>query len=421
MGAVREKPRLFISHSSHDLALTQSVVAALEPPVAPHPGFEVLVDKTFLKGSDDWPFQLHAMMAFAHAGLLLFTRAAMNRPDWIRKEAYILTWRRSLDPSFKVFYVFLDDVTEQDLIDKGFAPAHLNLIQRLAATDPEKIAEEIRPLVPARRPGTPFERLTLFLSQHLKLEADALDELAAELAAPPLPWLPGGRSGSIGAIAARILAGQFGNIPDLGSLLNMLKVLGVQTESLLVILRWVAPYWLAPEAAARLAAVARNLWSNQIGGWALINGDSVADYTAPMMVFKALPFDFQYQIASIEGGTSDPGVEYYSHAICDAVRTADRAKDPKLRVGYPDDDTAMIAQLKKDKPFLFVPLKTPDRETLDGLRDRFPKVVFLLWTGPALEPLAFDLPVVALEPEIDGGREGTEYADWRSAKRSLGG
>ncbi len=49
------------------------------------------------------------------AGLLLFTPAALVRPDWTRKEAYILMWRRSLDPSFNVFYVCRDGVSHQDL------------------------------------------------------------------------------------------------------------------------------------------------------------------------------------------------------------------------------------------------------------------------------------------------------------------
>jgi hypothetical protein len=93
------RPRIFLSHSSKDETLTRDVAGALALGGGGHPGFEVLVDYDHLRAGEEWPAQLHAMMAFAHAGVLLLTRAAMNRPHWVLKEAYILTWRQSLDPT----------------------------------------------------------------------------------------------------------------------------------------------------------------------------------------------------------------------------------------------------------------------------------------------------------------------------------
>jgi hypothetical protein len=142
------KRRLFISHSSQDPALTDAVANALRDAEGNHPGFEILVDRDCLQPGVPWSSQLDAMMAYAHAGLLLITPAAISRPDWIRKEAYILSWRQSLDPAFRLFCVLLDGVQPQDLDAPALAPALLNSIQRLKATDPAAIGAEIRASAP---------------------------------------------------------------------------------------------------------------------------------------------------------------------------------------------------------------------------------------------------------------------------------
>jgi hypothetical protein len=410
------KPRIFISHSSQDRNLTEAVVKALSPPSANHPGFDILVDKDCLKAGQEWPVQLHAMMAYAHAGLLLFTRAAMDRPDWIRKEAYILTWRRSLDPKFKVFYVYLDDVTEQDLTDRGFAPAHLGLIQRLSSKNAVAIAEEIRTFeTRSVEIKTPFEELAFYLGQHLKLDQAAVEDLATGLGAPPVPWLPGEGNPGINRIAARVLAGQFGTIENLGSLIGKLKILNIPKESLKIVMRWVGPHWLPQEAAGRLAAVTHHLWENGMGGWAVINGHRVIDYTAKMFVYKVLPFRFQCRVAQVESGTAQPDADYYTRAICNWVRREDQLRPRDEQVGYPDDNDQLMQELKADEPFLFVPIRAPDKETVEELRARFPTVVFLLWTGKELESIGYDLPAISLEPAVDGQREEAEFRHWRNA------
>ena len=68
-------------------------------------------------------------------------------------------------------------------------------------------------------------------------------------------------------------------------------------------MRWVGPCWLSQEAVGRLAAVTHELWENRMGGWAVINGQSVVEYTAKMFVYKALPFKFRCRIAKVESGT----------------------------------------------------------------------------------------------------------------------
>ena len=401
--------------------LTREVSDLLGAADATHPGLEVLVDQQCLRAGVEWPAQLHAMMAYANAGLLLFTPAAMRRPDWIRKEANILTWRRALDPSFKLFYAFLDPAIEGALSSNGFDPANLGLVQRLKATDAAGIAAEVRREMPLRAlPRTPLEELASYLGAHLKLDAAALAEVAESIDAPPIPWLPDPVRVGVNRVAARLLSGRLGRIGTTSALINDLKARGIQAESLKIVMRWVAPYWLSPEAVGRLAAVICDLWEKRGPGVALINGNVVLRYTAKMFVFKTRPFEFQCRVVEMESGTSDPGVEYYTGAICNWLREEDRRGAPEEREFGSLDDAGIVAKLKRGKPYLFVPMRAPDRATLAELRKRFPQVVFLLWTGPDLEPL-YDGGAVLIEPQVDGEQEGREADEWWTAQRSLRG
>ncbi len=405
-------PRVFLSHSSKDEALTRAVADALTAGDPGHPGFEVLVDYACLRGGEAWPTQLHAMMAFAHAGVLLLSRQAMDRPDWVLKEAYILTWRQSLDPTFKVFYALLDDVTRDEISQAGFAPANLPLIQSLQAKDGPGIAAEVLRLGPRAGGGSsPFEELTTKLAQHLGgLKRKSLDLLAKKLELAPLPWRPDDEDSEVAQIAARILSGELGAYVSVRELINELKAFSVSGDSLKAIIRWVAPCWLTPEAAGRFAVVVADAIRRGKGSEAVINGSCVIPYTSTMFLYRAQPFGFHWRVTSIEGGTNQVDAAFYTGEICKWLRL-------KLPDDYEGDDARIIALLKQEPPFLVVPLPAPDAATFKTLRDRFPSVVFVLWTGPALVPLEFAGPVV-IEPPIDLERETEEHLSWRGARKA---
>jgi hypothetical protein len=414
------QPRIFLSHSSKDPALTQAVSAALETPAGDHPGYEVLVDAQCLQAGEEWPVQLHSMMAYAHAGLILLTRAAIARPDWVRNEAYILAWRRSLDPAFKLFYVLLDDVKSTDLSAAGFDPTHLRLIQAIEAGDPAGIAGEAKALGPKGTGSrTPFEELALKLAEFLRgVDPSLLGLVCERLKAPPLPWRPGSQAEYVERMAARLLSGQLGDYEKLSALINELKSLAVPPASLKIALRWMAPYWLPPAASGRFAAVVRDLWHDSEGGTALINGRHVIPYTAEMFVYKARPFDFQCRIAEIEAPAHKADAEYYKHQICEWLRR--KMPDDYERC----DDAAIVELLSDELPFLFVPLPVPvpDTITLDTLRAWFPRVVFLVWTGDTLpEGRDAGAPGIVLTPAVDAVREHIEYFEWRNAVKAMRG
>ena len=413
------QPRIFLSHSSKDLALTKAMSAALKTPEGEHPGYEVLLDGECLRAGEEWPAQLNAMMAYAHAGLILLTRAAINRPEWVRNEAYILAWRRSLDPEFKVFYALLDDVTSSDLSASGFDPAHLRLIQEVPTKDCAGIARIAKALGPKGvMPRTPFEELASRLTEFLKdISRDSLARMVEHLKAPPLLWRPGEVTAYEQRIAAQVLAGRLGDYKKLSDLINELKGHALPPASLRIALRWIAPFWLAPGASGRFAAVVRELWQDSKGGTAVINGKHVIPYTAEMFVFKARPFDFQCRVAEIESPANKADAPYYKRQICEWLRR-------KMEDDYEGkDDDAIVELLAGEVPFLFVPLPAPvpDSDTLRQLRDWFPRVVFLLWTGETVTEVDCDVPAVVLMPPVDIAREQDEYFQWRNAVKAIRG
>jgi hypothetical protein len=404
---VANKPRIFLSHSSKDATLTDQVAAALATPTPTHPGYEVLVDKTCLAAGEEWPIQLHVMMAYAHAGLILFTPAALQRPHWILKEAYILTWRRSLDPTFPVFYALLDGVTPDQIDAVGFEPAHLRLIQGLSSTKAEDIAEDVRKDGPqAPGPATPLEQLTTKLAHALNSIGTNLGTISGNLGIPQLPFQLDPTKKEAAQIAARLIQGSFGSYSNVGNVIDDLRGYSVPKEALTNVLKWMAPHWLTPEISGRFAAVVHELWDEKKGGWAAVSGKHLVDYTGQMLVDRVRPFMFGTKVAQIELGSDRNDADYYTEQICSWYRGQYRTSE------YPRTNTDIIQRLRDQRPWLFVPIAPVDAETINALRRRFPHVVFLILTNPVGTS---EGDVIALTPDIDTRREHDELQQYRYA------
>ena len=162
------------------------------------------------------------------------------------------------------------------------------------------------------------------------------------------------------------------------------------------------------------------LAASRTGGLATINGKCVPQYTAKMFVYRAWPFAFQYQIADVESGTHKSDAEYYTKAICDWVRKRDNEKPYDERIHYPDDDPGLMQKLSERRPYLFVPIKSPDQATVTTLRANFPTVTFLVWTGDELETVSYEETMVALDPGVDTSREVDEFLEWQDSLEALG-
>jgi hypothetical protein len=62
----------------------------------------------------------------------------------VLKEATILSARRALDPSFKLFVVRFPETTDELLDTQGYGPLFLSMIQHVGGVDPDSIATTVR-------------------------------------------------------------------------------------------------------------------------------------------------------------------------------------------------------------------------------------------------------------------------------------
>jgi hypothetical protein len=416
-------PRIFVSHSSRDQALTEAVCAQLGVPTPPHPGFDVLVDFSWLRPGTEWVPQVHAMMAHCQTALILITRGALARPEWVVKETYILSYRHSFEGGFKLFYVTFDGIDDKALGDAGFGPSHLGQIQRIRSEDPAAIAAAIRAEVPAVPAGlSPYEKLVEGLKDNLKLIGDTLlVDIAAKLGTdePPAWTGPDHRQKFLERIALQLLGvdgKQPGKYTGLEPLFNDLKGTSVMAESLRKILRFSAPYWVSRGAAASVRGLLTPV-TDPAGGTcrpAVMNGLKLAPYVSSRYVERAFPDQFSYRVGSVADASGGNFVEYCTGQICDEVRRL----DPEGAAGLEDDD--IVDDLGRAAPWLFVHLPLPpDHAAFAELQARFPRVTFLLFVGQSLREVRLGEGWSVLEPEIDLDETLRRRDDYRAAQRAV--
>ncbi|MCI0667911.1 MAG: toll/interleukin-1 receptor domain-containing protein, partial [Methylococcaceae bacterium] len=81
---------------------------------------DVLVDRDGLIPGEDWNHQLNVWLAECHVAIILFSRRAIEKSNWVAKEAAILSWRRELDSKFILIPVLLDGETSPEDLAKDF-------------------------------------------------------------------------------------------------------------------------------------------------------------------------------------------------------------------------------------------------------------------------------------------------------------
>jgi hypothetical protein len=406
---MQERPRIFISHSSADNALTEQVAQALRTPADGGTGYELLVDLDVLQPGTPWPRQLHEMMARCEAAIVLLTPFAVQSA-WVLKETTILTWRLSLEPSFRLFPVRFPQVTRAELEAKGFAPLFLTRVQEVPDTDPAAIARFVRGVVgePVRG-NTPMDRLTGRLIDLFREVGDhTLREIAERLRVERPAWNPNRdlRQQYVDEIASRIVREDLGGFGGIHELIDTLSY-SPRLDPIKQIFRILSPYWVDAEAAGRLPA----LLEAEPRRAAAINGAYVGTFTADMYVRKAFPLSSRYDVWPIAGGTPGRILDHVTEEICSHVRQ----REPSAGT-----NEAIVDRLARRSRtvFVVVPPPHPDRQELTAIQDRFPRLTFLLWTGDELD-LDEDLPVESLIPPVDLDREAREEEHCREARSIL--
>lgn len=183
--------RIFISHSSKDVDLTQGVCDQLLAQAPADLDLEVLVDMHSLEPGQPWPNQLHEMMGYCQAGVLLLTKNSINSP-WVLKEATILAWRKAVEKKFELFVVQDSDIGSSELEAARFAPLMLGDIQRVLAQTPTDIAKQVICRlhgVVDRTFDTPYETMVGLLSILIKqIDNEIIKRIRVRLQLPVPPW-----------------------------------------------------------------------------------------------------------------------------------------------------------------------------------------------------------------------------------------
>jgi hypothetical protein len=81
---------------------------------------EILVDKDGLVPGDQWNHRLNLWLAECHAAIILVSKRALEKSDWVAKEAAILSWRAEIDPDFALIPVTLQGETTAGDLANGF-------------------------------------------------------------------------------------------------------------------------------------------------------------------------------------------------------------------------------------------------------------------------------------------------------------
>ena len=179
--------RVFISHSAKEPAASAALDELSTRLKAA--GHTVLLDRDRLQPNMEWRQEIHTWMALCHATVVLFSPSALTS-DWVKKEATITSWRRSLDPAFIFIPVLVPPVQRAHLETGDFGPLKLNEIQFGRSDDIGGIVDRITELI-GPTATTPMDgwitRLRSVLEQ-VRTKDAATFEKAAAAAGVDVPW-----------------------------------------------------------------------------------------------------------------------------------------------------------------------------------------------------------------------------------------
>lgn len=141
------KPHLFISHANGEENKNQRTIAIRDKLYKLlKKKWEVFLDIESIKPGDRWRPEVLHNLSRAQAGIILFDKNAIERSVWVKAEALILCFRKSIDPNIQLIPVLLDDLTLDNTCFGAYQPFELNAIQALTDSGrktPQQIAKEI--------------------------------------------------------------------------------------------------------------------------------------------------------------------------------------------------------------------------------------------------------------------------------------
>jgi hypothetical protein len=127
-----DDPTIFISHSTGKLPKDDTCVLVKEALVTALKlkGWDVFLDSHAIKGGNHWRTEILHSLATAQAGIILLNKDA-SESDWVRAEALIMCFRKSIDPAFTLLPVVFPGAKVDATFLKTYEPFQFNEIQRV--------------------------------------------------------------------------------------------------------------------------------------------------------------------------------------------------------------------------------------------------------------------------------------------------
>ncbi|MGH8581650.1 MAG: toll/interleukin-1 receptor domain-containing protein [Gammaproteobacteria bacterium] len=437
--------KLFISHSSrlddvehkytsadHNWRLLQDTCKAIGETYGDR--VEVLVDKVGLIPGDDWNRRLNLWLAECHAAIILFSKRAIGKSDWVAKEAAILSWRAELDKDFKLIPVLLDgESTPEDLAKDFFGILNIGKYQCIpnAQTAAEISAGVVRCLGKPEdlaENQTPLGRLQGGIAKLLG-EGPTHASLQAALQAVGCSITPDGTPNHerfANRLARRFLSAD----PEDAAACFITFQCGIDPlspslarERARELLKFVRPLWVEPEAAANIPLA---LWHNEplaLEGQFITQPDVELDaktgYTLERYLERAWPGSSLYCFVTVPGAKASDEIRAEirrSYLGSGLPTTIDGAKQDQI-INRDPKTIILVIVACSDSGGLPDPRLMQD---LAELRTHYDKLVtiFALEAGAGLSR---ELPSGIREvlPRLESRRETVAYLAERAAKSFL--
>lgn len=408
------KPRIFISHSAHELeaeTVLDALVACLKTK------FDVLVDRQRLIAGQEWRDELFHWMHRVHGAVILFSSSAL-KSDWVRTEASVLSWRRALDrgKSFTLIPVLLSPVTPADLDAKEFSPMRLSSLQLVqsdnATTICNKALAGLQSLLNAPVPDTPLEKLGRKVAYVLRnIEAAELLNAARAMGTDLTDWSDSSEYATLLAreMLERGLPWAMRGIRELDDFL--------EPDETRKLVELIAPVWVSMRAASTIPQIAaredyplRRLW---------VNGGDIDEpgFTAKHFVRRACcrTPDTCWPVLHVPPHSGEDDVTHYKAVIHRLLKThvvkVENAKDSVVK--------SVLTNRERDQEPIFVAFSPPgpDPQVMTALRAEFPTLTFFIMTGgqslgAAAGPVG---EIQFLEPHLRVGEEEAAFTEYITA------
>ena len=388
--------KLFVSHSSktdEHLQLLKDVCHALGQQGA---GFHVLVDQNGeIPIGEEWFKYLAEWMAECDAAIILFTEEAFQQSQWVRAEAAILSWRKRIQPDFKLFAVLLDGVDPNDYAKDEFYNvirfADFQHIRDCRHDAPAVIIQKIQDaLGNAEAQNTPFQRLITKVSDVFSVvPSKTLENVYKQLESPHKPiWRPGLDYSE--ALARMLFRDPNEALDQLQIVLSELAHIPNFTSGIEILLEMLKGMWVDPEAAATLSCCSEDPKKPFV-----INACEVQDFTGPCYLRRAWAFPEPFKI--VPAG---------------AARTESELNDVLLSAFEGGSQSRAKHKLKTySHPLVLLfsePDHYPDEALVNTMLQNNKNLTVLIASGENIDPM-LKIFATPIEPLLEPGVENKQY------------